>query len=131
MKDSFGGGMDVGMGRLAWISFGAKEYTFGDYAKWLRGANRGSGPMWEELRDYDLFRDIPSIEIPIWFIVGENDYNTPAVLVEEFYHFVDAPEGKVLIMIEGTAHALFMGDPERFNREVIRIKHSVLSEEEG
>jgi pimeloyl-ACP methyl ester carboxylesterase len=131
MKDSFGGGMDVRMGRLAWISFGAGEYTLGDFLKWFRGANRGSGPMWEDLRDFDLFRDVPSIRIPVWFIVGENDYNTPAVLVEEFYRFVDAPEGKMLYVMVGSAHAPFMGAPERFNREVIRIKQSVFSELEG
>lgn len=131
MKDSFGGSMDVGMGQLAWISFGASEYTIRDYAKWLRGANRGSGPMWEETRDLDLFRLIPSLEVPVWFIVGSNDYNTPAVLVEEYYEFVQAPRGKELIIMENTAHTPFMGDPVGFNREVNRIKQSLLSEQEG
>ena len=128
MKDSFGGSMDIGMGRLAWISFGASEYTMGDYVKWLRGANRGSGSMWEETRDLDLFRLIPSLEVPAWFIVGNNDYNTPAVLVEDYYEFVQAPQGKELIIMEYTAHAPFMGDPERFNRELIRIKSKVVQE---
>lgn len=131
MKDSFGGSMDIGMGQLAWISFGASEYTIRDYAKWLRGANRGSGPMWEETRDLDLFRLIPSLEVPVWFIVGSNDYNTPAVLVEEYYEFVQAPRGKELIIMENTAHTPFMGDPVGFNREVNRIKQSLLSEQEG
>lgn len=128
MKDDFGGSMDIGMGRLAWISFGANEYTISDYAKWLRGANRGSGPMWEELRDFDLFRDVPFIGVPVWFMVGNNDYNTPAVLVEEYYEFVQASRGKELILMENTAHTPFMGDPVRFNREVNRIKQSLLSE---
>ena len=130
MKDNFGGSMDIGMGRLAWISFGASEYTMGDYVKWLRGANRGSGPMWEELRDFDLFRDVSSIGIPVWFIVGENDYNTPAELVEEYFEYLDAQQGKELIILNHTAHAPFMGDPERFNREVTWLKKSVLSEQE-
>lgn len=130
MKDSFGGGMDVGMGKLAWISFRAKEYTIGDYVKWFSGATRGSGPMWEELRKYDLFRDIPSIEVPVWFIVGENDYNTPAELIEEYYQFVEAPEGKSLIVMSGVAHTPFIGDPDGFDRELFRIKQLVLSEEE-
>lgn len=126
MKDSFGGSMDVSMGRLAWISFGAKEYTIGDYVKWLRGANRGSGPMWEESRDFNLFRDIPYLEVPVWFIVGSNDYNTPVVLVQEYCEFVDAPQGKELIIMEGTSHAPFLGDPAKFNKEVVRIKTEVL-----
>jgi len=124
LKDKFGGGMDVGMGRLAWISFGAREYTIGDYVKWLRGANRGSGPMWEESRRFNLFDDIPELDLPAWFIVGEDDYNTPAVLVKEYYEFVDAPS-KQLIIMEGCSHAPFMGDPERFNDEMFRIKKSL------
>ena len=122
MKDSFGGGMDVGMGRLVWISMKAKEYTIGDHMKWLEGARRGSGPMWDELRDFDLFRDVTSLEVPVWFIVGENDYNTPAKLVEEYYQFVEAPEGKSLIVMDDVAHTPFMGDPDRLNREVMQIK---------
>jgi len=129
MKDSFGGGMDVGMGRLVWISMKTEEYTVSDHIKWFRGANRGSGPMWEELRDFDLFSDVSSLEIPVWFIVGEDDYNTPAELIEEYYRFVEAPEGKALMLMEETAHTPFMGDPERFNRELIRIKQLVSNEE--
>jgi len=122
MKDAFGGGMDVGMRKLVWISFRAKEYTPGDYIQWFSGASRGSGPMWDELRDFDLFRDVTSLEVPVWFIVGENDYNTPAKLVEEYYQFVEAPEGKSLIVMDDVAHTPFMGDPDRFNREVMQIK---------
>jgi pimeloyl-ACP methyl ester carboxylesterase len=51
--------------------------------------------MWEELRDNDLFRDVPSIGIPVWFVVVENDYNTPAILVEEYLRFINAPDGKL------------------------------------
>ncbi len=123
MKDSFGGSMDLDMGRLAWISFGAKEYTPGDYVKWLRGANRGSGPMWEESRKFDLSRDVPILDLPVWFIAGRNDYNTPAELIKEYAELLDAPHGKQFIIMEGTAHAPFMGDPHRFNRIVSDIKN--------
>lgn len=94
LKDSFGGGMDIGFGRLAWNALIGDEYTFGDSMKWLRGANRGSRPMWHETRDFDLFRDVPELHVPVWFIVGSNDYNTPASLIEEYYEFVNAPRGK-------------------------------------
>jgi len=48
MVDSYGGGMDVGFVKLAWIALHAPEYSLKDYFRWIRGANRGSGPMWEE-----------------------------------------------------------------------------------
>ena len=130
MKDEFGGGMDVGMGRLVWVSMKATEYTVADHIQWFSGASRGSGPMWKELRDFDLFRDVPSIPVPVWFVVGKNDYNTPAELVQEYYQFVEAPEGKTLIVMDEVAHTPFLGDPDRFNREVIQVKKVVLQGEE-
>lgn len=131
MKDEFGGGMDVGMGQLVWVSIKAEEYSVADHIQWFSGASRGSGPMWDELRDFDLFRDVPSIPVPVWFVVGKNDYNTPAELVQEYYQFVEAPEGKTLIVMDGVAHTPFLGDPDRFNREVIQVKKVVLQGEEG
>lgn len=120
MKDAFGGGMDAGFASLAWKALGAKEYSLSDYIKWFRGANRGSGPMWEESRDFNLFEDIPVLEIPVWFIVGEREYNTPVALIKEYFIFLEAPE-KHLIIMDDCAHTPFIGDPERFNREVINI----------
>lgn len=112
--------MDTGFAPLALKALGAKEYTLSDYIKWFRGANRGSGPMWEESRDFNLFVDIPALEVPVWFIVGERDYNKPVVLVEEYYNFLKAPE-KHMIIMDDCAHTPFIGDPERFNHEILNI----------
>lgn len=120
MKDAFGGGMDAGFSTLAWKALGANEYSLGDYIKWFRGANRGSGPMWQESRDFNLFEDIPVVEVPVWFVSGERDYNTPVALVEEYHNFLRAPE-KHLIIMDGCAHTPFIGDPKRFNREIVNI----------
>lgn len=126
MKEQFGGGMDAGMSRLVRIALASKEYTFGDYIKWLRGAYRGSGPMWVETRDFNVFEEVPSLELPVWFIIGDNDFNTPSRLVEEYYAFLDTPE-KQLIVMEGMGHTPFIGDPARFNRKIIRVRQSVLN----
>ncbi len=128
LKEDFGGGMDLGFGQLALAAFGAKEYTVGDYLRWLRGANRGSGQMWKELRDFDLFRDVPELAIPVWFIIGENDYNTPAELVNEYAESLRAPAGKELIIIGGAAHTPFMVDQNRFNRIIAGIKNELLAD---
>jgi len=119
---SLGGGMDVSFGRLAWVSLRAKEYTIGDYVKWLRGANRGSGPMWEATRNLNLFMDVPALEVPAWFIAGDNDFNTPAELIQEYVEALNAPAGKELIIMEGTAHTPFIGDPEQFHQIISGIK---------
>ncbi len=120
MKDTFGGGMDAGFATLAWKALGAKEYAPGDYIKWYRGANRGSGPMWDESRMFNLFKDIPELQVPVWFIAGEHDMNTPVALIKEYFEFVEAPE-KYLIIMENCAHTPFIGNSARFNREIMSI----------
>lgn len=122
MVDSFGGGMDAGFTRLLWESLGAGEYTLADYIRWFKGANRGSGPMWEETRDIDLFSSIDSLGIPVYFFTGLKDYNTPHRLVKEYYDFLEAPIGKYLVRFTNSAHTPFIAETEKFNREVIRVK---------
>ena len=125
MIDEFGGGMDAGFAQLMWKSLGASEYTFTDFVKWFKGANRGSGPMWEETREINLFSSIDSLPIPVYFFTGEKDYNTPHELVKEYYNFLEAPQGKYLVSFKYSAHTPFIAEPEKFNREVRQIKYQM------
>lgn len=122
-----GGGLDVGMGRLASIALRSPEYRAADYIAWFRGSTRGSGPMWEETRDFNMFRDVPQLLLPVYFFSGVLDYNTPFELVEEYYAFLDAPRGKQLVRFENSAHAPFMAEPDKFNSELARVKEETLT----
>ncbi|SMO60530.1 Pimeloyl-ACP methyl ester carboxylesterase [Fodinibius sediminis] len=125
MKDAFGGGMDAPFFKLLWKSLGTAIYSFSDYIAWLKGASRGSGPMWNETREMNLFTEIDTLQIPVFFFTGVHDYNTPCVLVKEYYQFVQAPRGKVLISFRHSAHTPFIAETVRFNREVIRVKQQI------
>jgi pimeloyl-ACP methyl ester carboxylesterase len=122
MVDSYGGGMDVGFLKLAWIALRAPEYSLTDYPKWLRGASRGSGPMWEETSSFDVFKEVPELQVPAYFFSGRNDYNTPLQLVRRYFEMLNAPKGKQLIIFENSAHTPFMKEPEKFYREMVRVK---------
>lgn len=122
MKDAFGGGMDAGFVTLAWKASGATEYTFADFKRWFDGANRGSGPMWEETNNTDLFSIIDTLEVPVHFFTGVMDYNTPHELVKEYYRFVEVPKGKTLVVFEHSAHTPFIAEMNAFNSEVINVK---------
>lgn len=129
LVDSCGGGMDVGMLKLAWIALGSPEYRLSDYIAWLNGSSRGSGPMWESLKSWDAVREVPKLMVPVYFFSGRNDYNTPLQMVDEYMKKLDAPKGKELVIFEKSSHAPFMGEPERFNREMVRVKEGTYSEE--
>lgn len=119
-----GGSYDVSFFRLAVEAIRAPEYRFPQYRNWLRGANRGSGPMWTQ-PEYALFdarRDVPRLEIPVYFINGAQDLNTPLEATRRYYEALDAPAGKELIVFDSAAHTPFFRDPHRFVRELVRIK---------
>lgn len=119
----YGGNMDVGMGKLAMIALRAPEYGIRDYAAWLQGATRGSGPMWESTQSFDVIKEVPELSLPVYFISGKKDRNTPLLLVEEYFNILDAPEGKEVIAFEESAHMPFMKEPDKFNHEIINIKN--------
>ncbi|EEG79102.1 alpha/beta fold hydrolase [Dethiobacter alkaliphilus] len=126
---SAGGGLDVGVGRLAVIALRAPEYRAADYVSWLQGSTRGSGAMWEETREFNMFRDVPQIMVPIYFFSGVLDYNTPFKLVKQYYAYLDAPYGKQLVRFEESAHAPFMAEAEKFNQELVRVKEEIIGTE--
>jgi pimeloyl-ACP methyl ester carboxylesterase len=129
LVDRYGGSMDMGMGRLAWIALQSPEYRLLDYYAWLQGSIRGSGPMWEESQRQNIFDEAAHFSIPIYFFSGANDRNTPLKLVEDYYLSLDAPAGKELLVFENSAHTPFMAEPDKFNRELIRIKEETYSQQ--
>ncbi|TEB07804.1 Proline iminopeptidase [Pelotomaculum schinkii] len=122
MVDSYGGGMDIGMDKLALIALKSPEYRLSDYYSWLKGANRGSGPMWKSSLSFNVFQQSPRFLMPVYFFNGVKDYNTPLELVEKYYEVLDAPKGKYLVRFENSAHAPFMQEAEKFNNELVRTK---------
>lgn len=122
MVDSYGGGMDVGMAKLAWIALSSHEYRLSDYIAWFRGASRGSGNMWDFCQSSNLMKEVPQLLVPVYFFSGRNDYNTSLELVNEYFKILDAPKGKELVIFENSSHAPFMGEPEKFNQELVRVK---------
>jgi len=129
---NYGGNLDSSMTRLARIAFRAPEYNLMDYYRWLSGANRGSGPMWDEIfaHHIDYIGQIPKLEIPVYFLAGRGDYNTPYELIQEYFEIIEAPQKK-LILFEHSAHTPFLGEPGTFTEELCRIKQLYFEKREG
>ncbi len=124
LVDAFGGSMDVGFGALARTALLAREYSPLDYLRWIRGAQRGSGPMWKQPRyaDFDARRDVSHLNVPAFFITGERDFNTPLALTRSFVESLAAPAGSRLLPIADAAHTPFLADPDRFHAVMADIK---------
>ena len=127
--DDHGGSFDVPMRALAVAALRSPAYGWNDLFAWLRGANRGSGPMWDqpEYRDFDARLHVPRLEVPAFFVMGARDLNTPLEAVRLYYQTLDAPMGKELIVFEDAAHTPFFQDERRFVEELVLIKERTWS----
>ena len=68
-------------------------------------------PLYAELEGFDYRTEITSLEIPVYFISGDTDYNCPWKLVEEYCELIDAPD-KGFYLIPDSAHSPLWENPE-------------------
>ncbi|MGE5944263.1 MAG: alpha/beta fold hydrolase [Flavobacteriales bacterium] len=95
-------------------------------AEKAQAGNDYSFPMlFNELMRVNLMESAPKLEVPVYFITGRHDYNTPFILVEDYMEMLDAPH-KEIIWFENSAHWIPFEEPEKFNNVLINKvrKHS-------
>lgn len=100
----------------------SREYSFDDLIKYGKGSAFSAGNIIldEKFNDVDFFKEIPTVEVPVYFISGAYDYNTPWELVKEYVDHLSAPL-KEFILFEKSGHSPVFEEPKRFNSEIIRI----------
>ena len=102
-----------------WFS---REYSFWDLIKYGKSSGFSAGNIIydPDFNNINFFNQIPEVKIPIFFISGAHDYNTPWELVEKYTNTIKAPY-KEFIKFEKSGHSPVVEEPERFNKEIIRI----------
>ncbi|MCK5159677.1 MAG: alpha/beta hydrolase, partial [Candidatus Heimdallarchaeota archaeon] len=94
---------------------GAPEYTIRDIIRFVQGTVFTLKSLWEEIiNKIDLPKDAKKFSIPVYFILGKYDYNTPFELAEEYFTKLQAPK-KELLWFEKSAHSANYEEPEKFD----------------
>lgn len=127
MVDQYGGSMDIGFARTALAAVFAPEYRLSDYIATIRGANRGSGPMWPEYIRFDALADAAEIETHVFLLSGSDDYNTPVALVQQYHDALKTAGLKEMILFEDAAQPPFFSQPEAFHEALRMIKDKTSS----
>jgi len=106
-----------------WFS---REYSFFDLIKCIKSIGFISKSILHDqnYNNIDFFKQIPEVKIPVFFISGQYDYNTPWLLVEKYSKDLKAPH-KEFIKFEKSGHNPAFEEPEKFNKEIIRIYNLV------
>ena len=82
-------------------------------------------PLAEELDGFDYRASISSLEIPVYFISGEYDYNCPWPLVQEYCDMIDAPD-KEFYLISDSAHSPLWENPKKTCAILFSIKEKLI-----
>lgn len=96
----------------------APEYTIMDGWNAVRGNLQSVEMMWSELLQVDLLSQVPSLEVPVYFIHGRHDYVTAWELMEEYYQVLEVP-AKQLIWFDFSAHSPHLEQPKGFARVMV------------
>ncbi|MCW5911556.1 MAG: alpha/beta hydrolase [Cyclobacteriaceae bacterium] len=103
------------------------EYSMFDAFKISKGSNFCSKHIQYKLVESTIEAEIQSYKIPCFFIVGKYDMTTPALLIEEYFNTVSAPDKKI-IWFNQSAHFPFYEEKDNFFKTMVEIKNQVLTQ---
>lgn len=105
------------------VPFLAPEYGLVDKVNHTRGLIDSFNAVYPQLEDLDFRVQAPTLQVPVYFFVGQHDVNAMSFLVEDYYAALSAPH-KELIWLEG-GHGLDGNTRDQFvDTMVHRVKGS-------
>lgn len=94
-------------------SLACKEYTFTEKLNLWRGkAKAGVHPLWKTILATDLSRQVPELDIPVYFFHGKYDYTVSYTLAKDYFEKLKAPV-KGFYTFSQSAHSPMFEEPEK------------------
>jgi len=101
-----------------WIGKMIRGYDFNIFQlmQWSKASASTAGTMFHDsaFNNFDLRKDIPVVQVPVYFVSGIADYNTPWPLVKEYTSLLQAPE-KSFTLFDKSGHSPLFEEPGKFN----------------
>lgn len=92
----------------------APEYSLRDKLHFFLGLRETFPQVYPQLAGLDLETQVPRLDVPVWFLLGREDYVTPSELAVRYLDKLEAPR-KTLLWFEHSGHAPPFEEPGRFN----------------
>lgn len=117
------------------LEFGGLFYGNSDYTTLFEGVDKNEKSIYNEtlaiqgeafsmkhlwseiLSEVDFSKIQNPLRVPVYYIVGLSDFNTPFELTEKLYDHIDAPE-KAIYRFEKSGHFIPFEEPQKF-REIM------------
>jgi pimeloyl-ACP methyl ester carboxylesterase len=119
----YGGALHHGksFATLLLIGLGAPEYTLTDALNVRKGVSFTHRHLRFDAISGELADAVPRVEVPVYFFTGRHDYTDPFENTVEYSARLVAPR-KELVWFEESAHFPFLEEPDRFAREMSRVR---------
>jgi pimeloyl-ACP methyl ester carboxylesterase len=75
-------------------------------------------PVWKESIGNNLFKSLPAVNCPVYFIEGNADDLSAHTIVEDYYKFLKAPQ-KDFFWFNHSGHTVFNTEPEKLQEVII------------
>lgn len=76
--------------------------------------------IWEYLFSNSLYDETLDYEIPIYYIIGERDFQAPNTIAKSYFNKINAPY-KEIFTIEDAGHFMMLDKPESFAEAMSKI----------
>jgi pimeloyl-ACP methyl ester carboxylesterase len=96
------------------------EYNWIERLNSFRGFFDTSFALYPQLQDIDFRRDVTSLDVPVYMVLGEHEARGRAVLANEWFDTLDAPH-KERIVFDGAGHRAHFDQPARFAEVMTRL----------
>jgi pimeloyl-ACP methyl ester carboxylesterase len=87
-------------------------FQFSDLSALIKG-NKANKELMTFLGRFDLNADPAEYNVPLYYIVGEHDWQTPVALTQDYVQRINAPEKKIYI-IPNAGHMTMVDQPALF-----------------
>jgi pimeloyl-ACP methyl ester carboxylesterase len=91
-----------------------KEYSDEEIATGVEALKGNLDQLAEFLNEYVLMKAVTKLDVPVYFLQGRHDMNTPTVLAKEYFDALEAPKGKHWIVFEDAAHLAMYEERQKF-----------------
>ncbi len=102
--------------KLALVLLESSEYTAWEKINYLLAQDFTLAHLFPDKNNVhtDLFTEIPSLDVPIYFVHGRYDHLIPIQVSRAYYESLRAPH-KSFVVFENSAHSPIYEEPERFH----------------
>lgn len=99
-------------------AFKSPIFKLSDLSAFSKGLKANSKV--HDLEDFDLTADSSDYKVPIYYILGENDWQAPSIIAEDYFAKINAPHKKLFI-IPNAGHRIMIDQTTLFSDALLQI----------